>query len=88
MTFWQAWTKSQVLTDGVQLSREEIQTWNQDIGSEVEGDDPEQFIVTTTEICTMEAIETFNIQGPPNTFFWKIIKKKTTEYFLKFLIFI
>ena len=33
MTFWQAWTMGQALTNGVQLSREEIQTWNQDIGS-------------------------------------------------------
>lgn len=53
------------LTNGVQLSREEIQTWNQDIGSEdidseVEDDDQEQCIVTTAEISTTEAIEAFN----------------------------
>ena len=27
----------------------------------------------------------FNIQGPPNTFFFEISLKKTTEYFHKFL---
>ena len=58
--FWQAWTKAQALTNGVSLSREEIQTWNQDIGSanidsEVEDDDQEQCIVTTTKISTIEA---------------------------------
>ena len=47
MTFWQAWTKAQALTNGVQLSREEIQTWKQDIGSididsEVENDDQDR----------------------------------------------
>ena len=65
MTFWQAWTKAQALTNCVQLSREEIQTWNQDIGSEdidskVKDDDQEQCIVTTAEISTTEAIEAFN----------------------------
>ena len=33
MTFWQAWTKAQALTNSVQRSREDIQTWNQGIGS-------------------------------------------------------
>ena len=28
------------------------------------------------------------LQGPPNTFFWKIFKKKTTEYFLKFNLYL
>ena len=65
MTYWQAWTKAQALTNGVQLSQEEIQTWNQDIGSEdidseVEDDDQEQCIVTIAEISTAETIEAFN----------------------------
>ena len=25
------------------------------------------------------------VQGPPNTFFWKMLQKKLLEYFLKFL---
>ena len=65
MTFWQAWSKAQALTNCVQLSREEIQTWNQDIGSddiykEVKDNDQEQCIVTTAEISTTEATEAFN----------------------------
>ena len=65
MIVWQAWTMAQALRNGVQLSQEEIQTWNQDIGSEdidseVEDDDQEQCIVTIAEISTTEAIEIFN----------------------------
>ena len=59
VTFWQAYTKAQALTNGVQFSREEIQTWNQDIGNEVEDDDQE-CIATTAEISTTDAIEAFN----------------------------
>ena len=49
----------------VQLSRREIQTWNEDIGSEgvagkVEDNDQDQCIVTTADIDTMEAIEALN----------------------------
>ena len=65
MTFWQAWTKAQALTNGVQFSREEIQTWNQDFSSEdlyseVEDDDQKQSIITTAVISTTESIEAFN----------------------------
>ena len=65
VTFWQAWTKAQALTNDVQLSWEEIQTWNQDIGSEdigseVEDDAQKQCILTTAEISKTEAIEVFN----------------------------
>ena len=54
-----------VVSIGVQLSQEELQSWNQEIDSEdidrkVEDDDREQCIVTTAEISTTEAIETFN----------------------------
>ena len=65
MTLWQAWTKVQALPHDVQLSRKEIQTWNQNIeiegiDSEVEDDNHEQCIVTAAEINTIEAIEAFN----------------------------
>ena len=65
LTFWQAWPKAQALTNDVQLSRKEIQTWNQDIGSKdidsgVEDDDQEKYIITTAEISTTEAMKVFN----------------------------
>ena len=52
----------QALTNSVQLSREEIHTLNQDIGSEdidseVENADQGQCIVITAKIRTTEAIE-------------------------------
>ena len=39
------------------------------------------FQVLETKSC----VNPYYIPGPPNTFFWKMLKK-TTEYFLKFLI--
>ena len=64
MKYWQAWSKAQALTNGVQLSREKIQTWNQDIESEdiydeVGDDDQDQCIVATAKNSTTEAIEAF-----------------------------
>ena len=59
----------------------QIQTWNQNIGSEVidsevKDDHQEQFIVTAAKISTTKAIEVFNIQSPPNIFYLENALKK------------